>query len=135
MKTARILLALALAAVSAGAGCTNPDPTVGYTIASQYRPGIRTVAVPIWQVGAHEYRRGIEFRITEALVKHIEGATPYKVVDASRADTLLTGTLLQADQRVLNYDPRTGTAREIQVRPHVDFTWKDLRTGQGLVSR
>jgi len=136
MNLTRIALATLLAgAAAAGAGCANPDPAAGYTMVSQYRPGIRTVAVPIWDRGPHEFRRDIEIRIAEALVKHIEATTPYKVVGAARADTLLTGTLKEVEQRVLTYDPRTGTAREIQIRFVCDFTWKDLRTGQVLVAR
>ena len=135
MKNTLAVLTVPLACLLGAVGCTNPDPTKGYTVASQYRPGIRTIAVPIWKRGTHEYRRDIEMRITEALVKHIETSTPYKVVDEARADTLLTGTLQRVHQRVLSYDPRFGTAREIQARFIVDFTWKDLRTGQILVDR
>ncbi len=134
MKSPWIVPVLTAALLGAG-GCTNPDPHLGYTLASQYRPGIHTVAVPVWNVGPDEYRRELEFRITEALVKHIESSTPYKVTDAARAETLLTGTLQRVRQRVLSFDPRDGRAREIQVRFHVDFTWKDQRTGQILVER
>ncbi len=136
MKSTPALLAAVSAALLTGAvGCTNPDPTTGYTDASQYRPGIRTIAVPIWNRGPHEYRLDIENRITEALIKTIQGGPPYKVVPESRADTLLTGTLNRVEQTVLSFDPRFGTAREIQLRFLVDFTWKYLRTGQILVSR
>lgn len=113
-------------------GCTNSDPTRGYTMISQYRPGIRSVAVPIFQRGKGEFRRDIEIRLTEAITKEIERATPYKITDRSRADTILTGTLKSIDQQVLSFDPRSGTAREIQMRMLIEFTWKDLRNGQVL---
>ncbi len=122
------VFAVGLAAAASAAGC-------GYNLRSDYRPGIRTVAVPVWRRGTQEYRRDIEIRLTEALVKHIEASTPYKVVDASRADTLLAGTLKSATQRVLTFDPRMGRAREIQLRLIADFTWKDLRSGEILVDR
>jgi hypothetical protein len=119
----------------AAAGC-NVDPTQGYTTTSQFRTDVQTIAVPIFRRGVREYRRDIEIRLTEAIVKHIEAETPYKVVDKARADTLLTGTLQQARIQPLSFDPRTGTAREIQVRLIVDFTWQDLRgPGKVLVER
>ena len=77
-----------------------------------------------------EYRRDIEIRLTEAVVKRIESDTPYKVTDKARADTVLKGTLGPVEQRVLSFDPHTGLAREIQIRLIVDFTWTDLRTGE-----
>ena len=133
-RTLMLLAALTIGASTPG-GCANPDPTKGFTTLSQHRPGIRSVAVPIWKRGTHEYRRDIEMRITESLVKHIEGSTPYKVVDEARADTLLTGTLQRVKQNVLNFDPRFGTPREVQIQFICDFTWKDLRTGQILAQR
>jgi len=135
MRAIRVISASAagmlLVALAAG-GCTNPDPTQGWTTRSQFRQDVKTVAVPIWRRGTAEYRRDIEIRLTNALRKRIEEQTPYKVVDRARADTVLSGTLVKATQRVLSFDPRTGTAREIQLRLIVDFTWKDLRTGKNL---
>lgn len=127
-----VLAVVCLAAAAAGSGCANTDPTRAYTTRSQYRQGIKTVAVPMWKRGAGEFRRDIEIRLTESLVKRIEAETPYKVVDKARADTLLAGTLLSVKQHVLSFDPRTGQAREIQGRFMVEFTWKDLRTGKML---
>ena len=116
-----------------GTGCTNPDPTKGFTTASQYRSDVKTIAVPIFHRGRSEYRRDIEFRLTEAVIKAIEAETPYKVVPRSRADTILLGTIRKIDQRVLSYNPRTGRAREVQVRISVDITWKDLRPNRKVI--
>jgi len=137
MRSSRVAAALAWAVgvFTACAGCTNTDPSENYTLRSQYRGGIRTIAVPIWRRASQEYRREIESKLTEALVKRIESETPYKVVDKSRADTQLSGVLRSVNQHVLSFDPRTGRAREIQLRLAVDFTWKDLRTGQVLLAR
>lgn len=130
-----ISVVLSALIVAACVGCTNPDPTRGYTTVSQYRQGIKTVAVPIFRRASNEYRRGIEFRLTEALTKQIEAQTPYKVVDKAKADTLLTGTIRRVRQNVLSFNPDTGRAREIQMRIIVDFTWKDLRTGEVLLTK
>ena len=133
----RTLLGITVLMVTAAVvctGCSNPDPNRGYTTTSQYRPDVKTIAVPIFRRGTYEYRRNIEFRLTEAVVKQIEAETPYKVVDKGRADTLLTG-IVHVKQDVLGFDPGTGRAREIQLRVIVDFTWKNLDTGEVLVDR
>jgi len=124
------LAAAALMVVQAG--CQNIDPSKGYTTASQYRKDVRTIAVPIFHRGAGEFRRDIEIRLTEAIIKYIESETPYKVVDKSRADSILIGTLNSAKIQPLSIDTRTGRPREVQVRLNVDFTWKDLR-GAGRI--
>ena len=134
----RIIFICAVLATTAAAvctGCSNPDPTKGFTTIDQYRPGIKTIAVPIFRRGTYEYRRDIEFRLTEALVKQIEAQTRYKVVRKGKADTELTGTIQSIDQHVLSFAPGTGRAREIQLRVIVDFTWKNLDTGEVLVER
>ncbi len=113
----------------ASAGC-NTDPNTGYTTASHFRTGIETVCVPIWVRGKNVYRRGLEMRLTEALVKRIEHDTPYKVTTKPRADTQLTGTIDNIEQRVLSFNPNTGLAREMELTMVVSFTWTDLRDGQ-----
>jgi outer membrane lipopolysaccharide assembly protein LptE/RlpB len=122
-----ILLLLSLAAEFV-AGC-------GYTTDSQYRGDVKTVAVPIWTRSRDVYYKDIEIRLTEALAKRVEAETPYKVADKRVADTELTGTLKSVKQRVLSFDPNSGFAREIQIRLIVDFTWKDLRSGEILLQR
>ena len=135
MKPTCVAVALSAGLLLAGCGLgTNPDPNVGYTMASHHRKGVRTVYVPIWHRAKGVYRRDIEIRFTEALVKRIEAETPYKVVGKQRADTELSGTLVvEVVQQVLSYDPRSGLAREIQMRLIVDFAWTDLRTGKPIL--
>ncbi|MCE5327055.1 MAG: LPS assembly lipoprotein LptE [Planctomycetaceae bacterium] len=127
MKTAYLLLAIPLAALVA-AGCTG----TGYTMEDQYRPGIKTVAVPVWSRGKDVYRREVEFRMTEAVIKQIELETPYKVVNKLRADTQLTGRIDAISQQVLSYDSKTGAAREIELVITMSFVWTDLRSGKEL---
>jgi hypothetical protein len=118
------------AAALAG-GCSS-DPTKGYTLASQYDTGIKTVCVPIWTRGRNVFRRDLEMRLTEALVKKVELDTPYKVVDKSRADTELRGSLDLVSQRVLSYNPDNGLPRETEITMSVSFTWMDLRSGKAI---
>ncbi len=131
MKSSKIPISLVLlaAAAATSAGCG------GYTMKNQYRGGIKTVAVPIWTRGKDVYRRGLEFRLTEALQKRIELDTPYKVVKKSQADTELTGKINLIEQRVLSKNPETGLPRELEATFTVSFTWKDLRNGEVLVER
>jgi hypothetical protein len=131
-------LALTLAVLAAGglaqAGCSS-DPTMGYSTRSMYRENISTVAVPIWTRGSAVYRRDVERRLTEAIIKRLELDTPYKVVDKSKADTLLEGELTGYGQRVMSFDPATGNPRDIEVTLFVNFSWTDLRTGEILVHK
>lgn len=132
-RTALLLLVAAAGALVAP-GCAS-DPRTGYTTESLYRGGIDSVAVPIFQRGRGVYRRNIEDRLTEALIKRIELDTPYKVTDKARADTLLEGTLSRVSQRVLSRNPDTGRPREMEETFAVALTWTDLRTGEVLVRR
>jgi len=135
----KILISLLIAAAAlAVTGCTidpDGDPNTAYTMESPYRKDIKSIAVPIWRRGKEEYRRDIEIRLTEAIVKRIEADTPYKVTDKRSADTELTGTLRRVEQRVLSYHTGSGSAREIQMRMVVDFTCTDLRTGQEILDK
>jgi hypothetical protein len=128
-KTCILLVTVIASAAVWQAGCA------GYTTADQYRPGIKTVAVDIWQRGKDVYRREIEIRATEAIVKRIEQDTPYKVTAKSRADTQLTGSIDEVQQRVLSFDPNTGEPRESELTLVVSFTWTDLRSGKTIVER
>ncbi|MFP4106276.1 MAG: LPS assembly lipoprotein LptE [Phycisphaerae bacterium] len=107
-------------------GC-HADPSEGYSFASQYPEDVRTISVPVWTRGRDVYRRGLEMRLTEAIVKRIELDTPYKVVPASRADTQLTGRIESIRQDELSFNPDTGLPRELQITMSVSFLWKDLR--------
>src|SRR5881398_2965320 len=63
-----------------------------YQWRSLYREDVRTVAVPIFK--NKDYRRGVEFSLSKAVVNQIEMRTPYKVVDRGKADTILEGEIV-----------------------------------------
>lgn len=129
-----IALLLALAAATLTGGC-NGAGGGDYSTESMFRDDIGTVAVPIWTRSAQVYRRDLEFRLTEALVKRIELNTPYRVADKASADTLLEGRILSVSQRVLSVNPDLGTPRQLQLQLVVAYTWTDLRTGEILVEK
>jgi len=121
-------------AVAGMAGCAS-DPAAGYTTRSLYPEDVRSVAVPIWTRGRDVYRRELEMRLTEAIIKRLELDTPYKVTRRSRADTELRGTIDNFSQRVLAFHPDTGAPQETEITLTVSFTWTDLRSGKVLVER
>jgi hypothetical protein len=131
-----------LAFIGAGCGYTtgggaglgvDRDSGGGYTQASLYRQDIRTVAVPIFT--SKSYYRGVEMQLTQAIVQQIESTTPYKVVPAERADTILEGQVVEIGISTVSNDSRTAIPQEQLYRVSVNFLWKDMRSGRVLVER
>ncbi len=111
-------------------GCGHTDPRVGYTNRSLFDESIKSVEVRIFST--KEFRRGLEFELTEALVKRIEADTPYKVLKGPQADTVLEGQLVAVPQAVLADLYGSDLPAEKQQQLAVNFTWKDRRSGQIL---
>ena len=98
---------------------------------SLYRPDIRTVHVPVIQ--SDSLRRNLGERLTEAVVKEIELRTPYKVVSAASADSVLHVRIVGEGKRVIaeniNDEPR-----DIEVDLGVGVSWIG-RQGEPLIQR
>jgi hypothetical protein len=105
----------------------------GYRMQRPFREDVQTVYVPIFQ--SREFRRGLEFQLTEALKKRIEQDTPYRLAHRDQADTELIGEILEVRQAVLGNDFRTDLPRELSMLVVVRYHWKDLRSGEVLVER
>lgn len=105
----------------------------GYKWASLYREDISTVAAPIFT--NKDFRRGIEFRLSEAVVKQMEAHTPYRAAPRERADTILEGEIVSVDVSTLSRDVRTAIPQEQLYVMTVNFRWTDLRSGRILVER
>lgn len=137
MKRQAVLFAvLCLSLAGCGYNQTNSsknkfDP--GYRWSSLYREDIQTVAVPIFT--NKTFDRGVEFRLTEAVIKQLEAHAPYKVVPRERADTILEGQITDVQYTSISRDYRTNMPREQQVQLTVDLLWKDLRNGRILLQR
>lgn len=101
----------------------------GYTLRPMHPAHVRTVYVPMAR--SNDFRRDLEFRLTESIAKKIEAETPYKVVDRDRADTELEARIIGLSKRVRN-ESRTDEPRELQLNLVVDVSWRDLRNGQVL---
>jgi hypothetical protein len=104
----------------------------GYSSKPLYNKAYHTVAVPIF--ANKTFRREWEFRLTEAIDKNIEARTPYKVSSADKADTVLSGEIVEIPEDVLTRRYGTILPRETEIVMAVNFTWKD-RNGRLLLER
>ncbi len=103
---------------------------LGYSTAPNYDCNIHTVHVPIFE--NRTFRRGLEFDLTQAVVREIQAKTPYRVVGIDQpADTELRGTIVAGTKGILNLNQLAET-REAETAITVELTWIDLRSGQVL---
>jgi hypothetical protein len=120
------LLTLALPACESGGNFT----VLGYSSQPNYNCHIHTVYVPIFKNLTFE--RGLEYNLTQAVIRHIEYMTPYKVIsDRERADTELLGTIVTVTKNILNRN-QLNEVREAEMVITAQITWRDLRTGELL---
>ena len=98
----------------------------GYTIGGAYDPEIRTVHVPIFT--SDLFRRDVNIELTEAVQKEIQSRTPFRLSTADRADTRLSGKLIEIRKDVLG-ETRFDDARQLQLSFAVEIQWEDLRGG------
>ena len=104
-----------------------------YQWTSLYRQDVHTIAVPIFTNVS--FTRGDEMNLTKAVITQIEQRTPYKVVDRDQADTILEGQITRVRKQSISTDRSSNLPQEQLYTIRVDFTWKDLRSGQVLVTR
>jgi hypothetical protein len=103
---------------------------LGYTTRPNYDPGIRTIRVPIFK--NNTFVRGLEFDLTQAVIREIQTRTPFRVVAADcAADTELTGTITLLSKVAINRT-QMNEIREGQTTLGVEIVWRDLRTGEVL---
>ena len=110
--------------------CVTTTGGCGYRVGSMHPDGVHTVYVPVFTT--KEYRRELEFALTEAVIKEIEQATPYKVVKRHQADTTLVGTVLELNKAVSSINPDSDP-RELRVTLTAEVQWQDLRSGKTLL--
>ncbi len=120
--TRALLAATVLLAVCSGCG---------YSSGKLYRPGIHTVHVEIFE--SKEFRRDLEFALTEAVKKRIGTDTPYRLASKDKADTILKGEVLEVRQAAFARDFVTRVPRDMQMTLVVRLQWKDQRSGEILV--
>jgi len=98
----------------------------GYQIGqkSLFRCDVKTVHIPMVQ--SDSYRRYLGERLTEAIIKEVEKNSPYKVVDADSADSILNVRLVSDTKRVLA-ENRLDDVRDIETDFFVQMSWVDRR--------
>ena len=125
MGRSRVLAGLVLLAAGL-TGC-------GYSARGLFRDDIRTVHVEMFTT--REFRRDLEFMLTEAVKKRIETDTPYRLASREKADTILRGQVRQVRQAAFAPDPRTRQPRDKQMTLAVHVQWKDQRSGTYLLDQ
>ena len=118
------------AAALAAAGCTSTGQLnlFGYTTEPNYDPAIHTVYVPIAQ--NYTYRRGLEFYLTEAVIREINSKTPFRTVSCREgADTELALKVATWRKNVI-ITTQQNLVRQAEIGLGVQVVWKDLRPGK-----
>ncbi|HYE62822.1 MAG TPA: LPS assembly lipoprotein LptE [Phycisphaerales bacterium] len=113
-------------------GCSS-NPSKGYSFASTYPEGVRTVTIPVFD--NRTYYPGLEVQLTEAVIKQVQASSGLKVVSAANADSRLIATITDAQLRRLTLDKTTGLVQEQAFQLTIDFEWRDARSGKVLMSR
>jgi hypothetical protein len=127
-----LLAALAVLVPGLLAACA-ADPRKGYSFASTYPEGVRTVTVPTFE--NYTFDVGLEDLVSEAVIKEIQRSTGLRVVQGDAADSTLRGIIRSADLRRLTVQRGTGFVQEMALTITVDFDWQDNRSGRLLTSR
>lgn len=102
----------------------------GYKAGGPFRSDIKTVYVEM--LGSKEFRRNLEFMLTEAVKKRIAADTPYRVAPREKADTILSGEVLEVRQAAFAPDFRSRQPRDQQLTLAVRLRLMDTRDGRTL---
>ncbi len=105
----------------------------GYSTRRPFPETVDTVHVEMFH--SKDFRKDLEFKLTEAVSKRIETDTSYRIAPRKRADTILSGELVEVRQATLGEDFRTGLPRETGATFVISLRWKDQRTGKILAER
>lgn len=132
LNSAAWLAACAIACTPLLVSCS-AEPNEGWSTRSAHPENYRTVSVPIFE--NRTFERDISRLLTDAVIKEIQQNTPYRVSTASKADTVLRGTIRQVTLRELSKSVATGLSEEMVMQLTVDYEWIDMRTGKAIVAR
>ena len=104
----------------------------GYSNESLFPQEVSSVCLEMFD--NRSFRRGVEYELSDALAKRIEAETPYKIIsNKNRADTLISGQIVQINESVLSAERQTGRALEKEVLLTAVVNWKNLKTGELLI--
>src|SRR5947209_12704301 len=120
---------LCLIALTALSGCAwdGHFNIFGYTTRPNYDEQIKTVRVTIFK--NQTYIRGLEYQLTQAVIREIQWKTPFRVVhDGCAADTELVGNIVSRNKQPVLYGP-FNEVRDVEQTLGVEIIWRDLRPG------
>lgn len=107
-------------------GCT------GYSNESMFPQDISSVYVEMFD--SQDFRRGVEYELSDALAKRIEAQTPYKLIsNRDRADTVISGQIVSIRESALSAEREMGNVLESEVQVQAVVNWKNLKTGELLI--
>ena len=105
----------------------------GYSSESLFPEDVDSVYVQMFD--NRSFRRGVEYELSDALAKRIEAETPYKIISSrDRADTVISGQIVQITESVLSRERQIGRALEKEVQLRAVVSWKNLKTGELLIN-
>lgn len=104
----------------------------GYTFGPSTVHGVRTIHVPIFQTQG--FRRNLDYLLTEAVQDEIKNRSGYRLADATIADTILKGKIIDIRKNPLS-ETRFDDAREVQLMLGAEISWVDRRNGRILQQR
>ncbi len=125
-KLVRSAKSLALLLLAGSTGC-------GYSSARPFRTDIQTIHVEMFH--SREFRRELEFRLTEAISKRVAMDTPYHLSRRDTADAILSGEILSVKNRTFGDVFDTNLPREIGTSVVIRFRLQDMRSGDILVDK
>ncbi|MHC4738025.1 MAG: LPS assembly lipoprotein LptE [Planctomycetota bacterium] len=104
----------------------------GYSSESLFPEDVDSIYVQMFD--NRSFRRGVEYELSDALAKRIEAETPYKIISSrDRADTIISGQIVQITESVLSSERQIGRALEKEVQLQAVVNWKNLKTGELLI--
>ena len=104
----------------------------GYSNQTLFPADVSSVCLEMFE--NESFRRGVEYKLSDALSKRIEAATPYKIISSKdRADSVISGQIVQVDELVLSVERETGLPLEKELLLKAVVNWKNLKTGQLLI--
>ena len=130
--TVLLIVLTVLTGASALSGCAS-EPSEGWSMKWTHPEQYQSISIPVFT--NRTYFRGLERELARAMVTEVESSTPYKVTASGTADTLLRGSIMEAELIPLSNSPLTGLPAEMLFKVSIDFEWIDLATGEPIVSR
>jgi hypothetical protein len=110
-------------------GCSDMG---GYSNRSLFPEDVSSVCLEMFD--NRSFRRGVEYELSDALAKRIEAATPYKIISSKdRADTVMSGQIMNISELVLSVERETGLPLEKEVQLSAVVNWKNQKTGKLLI--